>query len=89
MFGRPRSNRPTNRPQLAHQLAADGATGLGANQLDGVDSIRDVVDVADVADNDSNDSNNGFRTFGSQGECRQNFHCKGTERCVKRNGEFM
>ena len=71
MFGRPRSNRPTNRPQLANQLAADGATGLDANQLDGVDSIRDVVDVADVAD--INNSNIGFRNFGSQESADRTF----------------
>ena len=89
---------------MANQLAADGATGLAANQVDGdvaLDGIRDVTDVADIRN--TTDSNNvvdidnvtsddvedGFRHFGSVGECRHNFHCRGTETCVRRNGQFM
>ena len=73
-------------PQLANQLAADGATGLSANQVGEVDAVRDVVDVADI---DITEDEDGFRQFGSLGVCRHNFHCQGSERCVKRNGEFM
>ena len=72
---------------MANQLAADGATGLSANQVGVVDGIRDVADVADI-DNADN-AEDGFRMFGSTGVCRQNFHCKGAERCVKKNGMFM
>jgi hypothetical protein len=74
-------------PQFAKQLAADGATGLSTNQVGEDDAIRDVVDVADI--DIADDSEDGFRQFGSSGVCRHNFHCQGSERCVKRNGEFM
>ena len=69
---------------MANQLAADGATGLDANQVGVVDGIRDVADPADTENPEDE-----FRQFGSRGECRQNFHYQGAERCVKRNGEFM
>ena len=79
--------RASSSSQFANQLAADGATGLSANQVGDVDDIRDIVDPADIdiADN----VGDGFRQFGSSGVCRHNFHCQGAERCVKRNGEFM
>ena len=83
-------------PQFANQLAADGGTGLTVNQVDGddaLDGIRDVTDMADI-DNaapgiDINNNEDGLRSFGSVGECRQNFHCRGSEKCVRRNGKFM
>ena len=87
LFGRPQANRPRSRPQLANQLAADGATGLSANQVGVVDGIRDVADAADI--DGAVDVEDGFRQFGSTGECRHNFHCQGAERCVKKNGMFM
>jgi len=87
LFGRPQANRPGSRPQLANQLAADGATGLSANQVGVVDGIRDVADAADI--DGAVDVEDGFRQFGSTGECRHNFHCQGAERCVKKNGMFI
>ena len=67
------SPRTVSRPRFANQLSNDGATGLSVNQLGDLEDSRD----------------DGFRQFGSTGVCRQNFHCSGSERCVKRNGEFM
>ena len=60
-------------PRSANQLAADGATGLDANQVD--------VD-------DDDDIEVGFKHLGSVGECKQNFHCRGSEKCVRRRGKF-
>ena len=59
-------------PRSANQLAADGATGLDANQVDVDEDIED-----------------GFKHLGSIGECKQNFHCRGSEKCVRRRGKFM
>ena len=70
----------SQRPRLANQLAADGVTGLDANQVD--------VEVEDSM-NANEDVEDGFKHLGSVGECKQNFHCRGTENCVKRNGQFM
>ena len=81
------SPRTVSSPQFANQLAADGATGLSANQVGEDNAIRDVVDVADI--DIAENAEDGFRQFGSSGVCRHNFHCQGSERCVKRNGEFM
>jgi hypothetical protein len=93
--------------QLANQLAADGATGLDANQVDedGIrlvaadidvdpddeDGIRIVSDVADIdnVDLDDEDVEDGFRYLGSVGECRQDYHCRGSEKCVRHNLHFM
>ena len=77
------NSRASNSARFANQLAEDGATGLDANQVGAVDDIRDV------ADDDIAGVEEGFRQFGSSGECRHSFHCKGSENCVKRNGEFM
>ena len=30
-----------------------------------------------------------FNPHGSGGECRYNYHCRGRERCVRRNGRYM
>ena len=73
-------------------MAADGGTGLTVNQVDGddaLDGIRVVTNEADIINNNDNNNEDGFRSFGSVGECRQNFHCRGSEKCVRRNGKFM
>ena len=69
--------------QLANQVLADGAAGQQqANQLAGV-ALDNAVDVDDP---DFITIANGF---GSGGECRHNLHCKGNERCVRRNGRYI
>ena len=62
-------------PRLANQLSNDDTTGLDANQID--------------VDEDMEDVEKGFKHLGTVGECKQDFHCRGTEKCVRRNRKFM
>ena len=79
-------------PQFANQVIAGNDTADLANQVDSIAGVNSTTEnEVDVDDINSVDDNfiSLINPFGSGGECRHNYHCRGRERCVRRNGEYI
>ena len=80
------------RPQLANQVLANTtASANGTNGgVDGIigNTADNLIDV-DGTTNDDDEFLTISNPFGSGGECRHNNHCRGSQRCVRRNGKHI
>jgi hypothetical protein len=93
LFRRP-STQPTDRPALGLLdfriqpliTASETPRTVASSQLANLLASEDDVNQVGV---DGEDAENGFRHLGTVGECKKDFHCRGTEKCVKINLKFM
>ena len=77
-------------PQFANQVLINNTTAVLANQVDGNDAANNVIDnEIDVTDLTGDEFITLSNPFGSGGECRHNYHCRGQEKCVRRNGRYI
>ena len=75
--------------QFANQVIGGNDTAGLDNQVDGIaganNTSENEIDYDDIDDDFISLSN----PFGSGGQCHHNYHCRGRERCVRRNGKYI
>ena len=93
LFRRP-SAQPTDRPALGLLdfrlqpliTVSETPRTVASSQLANLLAAEDDVNQVGGDDEEVKD---GFRHLGTDGECKKNLHCRGSEKCVKINLQFM